>query len=64
MEQEELMKLSRDAKKLLDQLKESRARGAASMSFGQHIEAGEELIRMKLAERYGFGLRVTKKGMK
>lgn len=56
--------MSPKAKIFLEHLKESKLRGAASLSCGLHKEAAEELVKLRLAEKYGFGYRITEKGMK
>lgn len=56
--------MTKEASKLLEILKASRLRGAASISCGNRAGAILELVRLKLAEPYGFGYRITEKGMK
>lgn len=55
--------MTKDEKNLLKILKESKLRGAASISCGHRMKEVQELVRLKLAEQYGFGYRITKKGM-
>lgn len=50
--------MTKEQKELLQILKDSKARGAASISCGQRQEAAEQLVKMGKAERYGFGYRI------
>lgn len=49
---------------LLRQLKESRERGAASLSCGQRRKVAEECVDKGWAEKYGWGYRITLNGLK
>ena len=59
-----VMKLSSTERFLLLRLKDSKLRGAASISCNQFEKTAEDLIKLKLVEKYGFGYRITEKGMK
>ena len=59
-----VMKLTARERMVIERLKASRVRGAASISLGQFAEVVDDLLEKKLIEKYGFGYRITEKGMK
>lgn len=65
VERENKMKLTKDQILLLNNLNDSHERGSASLSCNQRLAVADELVKLKLAERYpGYGYRITDLGKK